>query len=111
MDERESSHDDLMNALKYGHAWYAEKIKGELSKLITMGVNALSHDFRYDSEDKYHYIYDNECTLFIFDGKIDLRSDRDNVSSTDKTFTYDIKNASDIQLAYQHFNSLILEDE
>jgi len=103
--------EDLFNVIKYGHAWHAEKIKEELGKLIVMSSNQFNHDFRYDSEDKYYFVYDNECTLFIFDGKIDLRSDRDNVFSTDKTFTHEIKNAKDILTAYEHFKSLLMEGE
>ena len=103
--------EDLFNVIKYGHAWHLEKIKEELEKLITMNPNGLHHSIRYDNEDKYYFVYDNECYLFAFDGRIEVRCDRDNVFSTDKTFTYQIKEPKDILSVYEHFNSLTMEDE
>lgn len=111
MDKDSISKEDLFNVIKYGHAWHAEKIKEELWKLMVMSSNQFNHDFRYDNEDNYYFIYDDECTLFIFDGKIEMRSDRDNVFSTDKTFTYEIKKPEDITSAYEHFKSLLMEGE
>ena len=111
MDSKSIKKEDLFNVIKHGHAWYAQKIKEELDKLLIMNSNRFNHDFSYDSQDKYHFIYDNECYLFVFDGRIELRSDRDNVFSTDKTFEYKIKDSNDILKAYEHFNSLTMEDE
>jgi hypothetical protein len=103
--------EDLFNVIKYGHAWHSEKIKEELDKLIVMNPNGLHHSIRYDSEDKYYFIYENDCYLFAFDGKIEVRCDRENVFSSDKTFTYEIKEAKDIFNAYEHFISVTMEGE
>lgn len=111
MEKDNISKEDLFNVIKHGHAWHAEKIKEELGKLMIKSSNYFNHDFRYDTDDKFYYIYDNECYLFILDGAIELRSDRDNVFSTNKTFTHDVRNADDIVRAYEHFKSLLIEDE
>jgi hypothetical protein len=111
MDNENIKKEDLFDAIKYGYIWHAQKIKDELGKLIDMNSVASNHDFRFDSEDKYYYVYDNECHLFIFDGRIELRSDRDNVFSSDMTFTHEIKSAKDIQTAYHQFNSITMEGE
>lgn len=103
--------EDLFNVIKHGHAWHAEKIREELDKLTVMNPNGLHHSTRYDSEDKYFFIYENECYLFAFDGRIEVRCDRENVFSSDKTFTYDVKEAKDILNAYEHFNSITMEND
>ena len=102
---------DLFNVIKHGHTWYAEKIKEELRRIIFNNSHIFDHDFNYDREEKYHFIYDDECHLFIFDGQIELRSDRDNVFSSDKTFIYKIRGKQDVLTAYEHFKSLLMEDE
>ena len=111
MDEKKISEEDFMNVLKYGRQWHFQKIKDELDKILLMNYNIFHHDFQFDLNDKYYYIYDNECTLFVFDDRIDIRSDKDNVFSTDKTFTYAINEAKDILSAYEHFKSLTMEGE
>jgi hypothetical protein len=111
MDEKKISEEDFMNVLKYGRQWHSKKIKEELQKSILLNLNSLNHDFRYDSDDKIYYIYDNECYLFIFDDRIDIRSDRVNVFSYDKTFTYQINEEKDVLSAYDHFKSLTMEGE
>jgi hypothetical protein len=103
--------EDLLNVIKYGHAWHLEKVKEELQKLILMNPNGSNHNPRYDSEDKYYFIYENDCYLFAFDGKVEVRCDRENVFSSDKTFTYEIKEAKDIFNAYMRFNSITMEDD
>ena len=103
--------EDLLNVIKHGHVWHLEKIKDELKKLTIMNPNGSNHDIRYDSEDKYYFIYETECYLFAFDGKVEVRCDRENVFSSDKTFTYEIKEAKDIMNAYMCFNSMTMEDE
>jgi hypothetical protein len=110
MEENKISKEDLFNTIKHGHKWHANKIKEELHKLIIMK----SHSFNIEPcnvEGKRFYIYDNECTLFVFDGKIEVNSERENVFSSYKTSTYQIKEATDILIAYEHFNSVIMEDE
>ncbi len=103
--------EDLFDIIKHGHAWHAQKIRDELDKLTLMNPNGRNHNIRHDSEDKYYFIYENDCYLFAFDGKIEVRCDRENVFSSDKTFTYQIKEAKDILIAYQHFNTMTMEDD
>ena len=111
MDEKKISEEEFMNVLKYGSKWHSKKIKEELDKILLNNSSIFDHEFRFDFDDKYYYIYDNECYLFVFDDKIDIRSDRQNVFSSDKTITYKINEAKDILLAYEHFKSLTIEDE
>ena len=111
MDEKKISEEDFMNVLKYGRQWHSKKIKEELDKHLAGNYNIFNHDFQFDFDDKYYYIYDNECYLFVFDDKIDIRSDRQNVFSSDKTITYQINEAKDILSAYEHFKSLTMEGE
>jgi len=105
--------EDLFNVIKHGHAWYEAKIEEEIKKVINKFPYDLTghHDLRWDKDDEYHYIYDNECYLFIFKGEIELRSDRENVFSSNKTIKYSIKNEKDIEEAYRHFLSLTMEEE
>jgi uncharacterized protein (UPF0218 family) len=51
------------------------------------------------------------ANLFVFDEKIELRSDRENVFSANKKITHQIQKAEDIHMAYRHFWSLTAEDE
>ena len=103
--------EDLFNVIKHGHAWHSEKIRDELKKLVLRNPCGQHHDIRHDSEDNYYFIYENECYIFAFDGKIEVRCDRENVFSSDKTFTYEIKEAKDIERAYERFNSATMEDD
>jgi hypothetical protein len=109
--ENKISKKDLFNVIKHGHNWHAAKVKEQLEKLLTMNSRAFHHDFRYDVDDKYHYIYDNECYLFVFDGKVEVRCDRDDGPSANRTFTYQISDAKDIKIAYDKFISVITESE
>lgn len=107
-----SEGNDMFDAIKRGHLWGAENIKDELEKLTAKKSLAFSnHDMRWDVEDKYHYIYDNECNLFIFDKQIQLRCDRENVFSSHQTVNYEIKSVEDIKEAYDRFCSMTMEDE
>jgi hypothetical protein len=103
--------EDLFNIIKHGNSWLNGRIKEELKKIIAEKHSALylSHSFRWDSDDEYYYIYDNECYLFIFEGKIELRCDRENVFSSHQTIEYTIKNISDIEIAYERFKSMTME--
>jgi len=111
MDKHNTNKEDLLNLANNGPIWSAQKIKDDLGSLLELNSSRFDHEFRYDFEDKYYFIYDNECYLFIFDGRIEMRSDRDNVFSTDKTFVHEIKDAKDILAAYKHFKSLTMEGE
>ena len=105
--------EDLFNIIKDGHAFIDEKIKESLEKFIDKTHPSVSgnHSMRWDSDDKYHYIYDNECYLFILNGKIELRCDRDNVFSSHQTIEYKIKSEDDIEFAYEKFKSMTMEGE
>ena len=104
---------DLFDVMNHGHAWYESKIEEEIKKVINKFPFDLTghHNLRWDKDDEYHFIYDNECYLFIFKGEIELRSDRENVFSSNKTIKYSIKNEKDIEEAYRHFLMLTMEEE
>lgn len=105
--------EDLLNVIKDGPAFINKKIKEGLEKTIakTPPSVAANHSMRWDDDDKYFYIYDNECYLFVFDGKIQLRCDRENVFSTDQFIEFPIKTYADIDVAYERFVSMTMEDE
>lgn len=105
--------EDLFDVIKHGHMWYDEKIKESLQKIIEKNNSSFAdnHSFSWDRDDKYYFIYDNECYLFIFDGRIELRCDRENVFSSHQTINFPIKTNNDIELAYQKFKSMTMEDE
>ena len=108
-----SKNNDLFDAIKRGHLWPAENIKNDLVKIISEHNSSLSthHDMRWDFDDKYNYIYDNECYLFIFDKMIELRCDRDDVFSSHQTIEFPIKSVRDIEIAYERFRSMTMENE
>lgn len=103
--------EDLLYVIKHGHDWRAAKIKSELENLVAVNSSAASHEIRHDHEDKHYYIYDNECFLFISDGRIELRSDRENVFSAGETFEFDIKEEEAVLQAYEKFKSMTMESE
>jgi hypothetical protein len=103
--------EDLLNVIKHGHAWHLAKIKEELLKLTVMNPNGSNHSLRYDSDDKNFFIYENDCYLLAFDGRIEVRCDRENVFSSNQNFTYELKDAKDISNAYMCFNSMTMEDD
>lgn len=111
MSNDKLSKEELIDVLKYGYKWHSEKIKGELEKLLEMNSRAFNHELQYDVDDKFHYVYDNECYLFVFDGKIEVRCDRDNVFSANETFIFEINDAEDILSAYEKFKSVTIEVE
>ena len=101
---------DLFEAIKHGHAWHVERIKKELEEIIaSSSKNELQLD--WDDDEKFYYLYDAECYLFVEDGLISTRSDKDNVPSTDITVEFPINNLDDIRTAYQRFIALTLEGE
>lgn len=106
MSKDEIKKEDFFTAIKYGHLWQSEKIKEALEKFIES-----EHHFSWDSEDKYHYIYHNECYLFISDKKIEVRCHRDDVFSSHQSFDFEIKTDEDIVSAYEKFKSTTMEDE
>jgi hypothetical protein len=108
-----SNGNDLFDAIKRGHLWGGEQIAQEIKKYIEANYtsNIISHSMRWDSDDKYRYIYDNECYLFIFEKMIELRCDRDDVYSSHQTIEYPIKSVRDIEIAYERFSSMTMENE
>ena len=112
MEDDKISNKDLLNIIKHGHAWPAEKIKDVLETTIKNRPNIFGyHDFNYDFDDKYHFISDSDCILFIFDGVIEIRCDREVGPSANKTYTRQINKEEDVPQAYQLFLSVIAEDE
>lgn len=101
---------ELLDALKYGHHWHMARIKNELEGIIASNSND-HHVLKWERDEKFYYLYDVECYLFIEDGLISTRSDKDNVASTDKTVNYPIKSMNDIRIAYEGFIALTLEGE
>ena len=99
------------NVEKFVKKWNSKQIKEELDKVLASADYIGVQDWRYDFEDKYYFIYDNECYLFVFDEKIELWSDLDNVFFTDKKFAYQIKEAKNIHTAYAHFVAMTMEAE
>lgn len=101
---------DLFDTINYGTAWHTERIKAELEKIIaSRSKNAL--ELNWDADDKFYYLYNNECYLFVENGVVSVRSDKDNVASTDKTFKHPINSIDDIKAAYAKFNSVTMEGE
>jgi hypothetical protein len=103
---------DFFTAIKHGSIWYDKKITECLRELLEkQSSHYVNHDLRWDKDDKYHYIYDNECYLFVFNDKIEVRSDRENVFSSHQTIVFPIAGKADILNAYQKFVSMTMEDE
>lgn len=98
--------DELLNAMKYGNVWYAKRIKNELETMKDS-----EHAFGWDSDDKFYFIYVNDCYLFIEDGLLTARSDRENVFSANVTAKFPINSVNDIRVAYEKFKAMVLEEE
>jgi hypothetical protein len=110
-DKDKIGKDDIFDANRYECKWHAEKIKKDLDNLIKSKYHIFEHNFCYNAEDNSYYVYDNDCYLLVFDEKIELSSERENVFSANKTFTRQIKEINDIKLAYEHFCSITMEDD
>lgn len=106
----ELSKKDLFVAIEHGHAWHTERIKGELEKIIATNPNSY-HELRWDKNEKLYFLWDDDCNLFVEDGLISTRSDKDNVFSTDVTVKFPINSVDDIKAAYAKFNSMTMEGE
>jgi len=103
---------DLFEVIKHG-AWHSKGIKEELERLFEEKLTNVNnfHDLRWDSEDEYYYLHDNDCYLFVYHGKIIVRSDRQNVFSTDTTLDFPITQKEDVENAYNKFLSMTMEVE
>jgi len=113
MNDDLSKNNDLFNAIKYGHLWDVENIKTNLENVISNhhSMGSKNHSFRWDRDEKFHYVYDNECYLFISEKKIELRCDKENVFSSHQTIEYQINTVADIETAYERFRSMTMEGE
>lgn len=101
---------ELLDAIKYGHPWHMKRIADELEKVIAGSSN--SHlELRWADDERGYYLYDSECYLFVEDGAISTRSEKDNVASTDKTVDSSVNSIDDIKAAFQRFIDLTLEEE
>jgi hypothetical protein len=102
----------FVDILKTGNLYDEENIRAEIERLIALRNSAwTNHDIQRDHIEKMYYLYDNECYLFIFDDKIQVRCDRDNVNSSGMTLNFPIKNKHDISKAYDEFRMMTMEDE
>lgn len=102
---------DFFDVIKHGYVWHSKKIKEELERLVLLNPIEGNRDLLYDKDEKYYYMYDNECYLFVLDDEIEVRCDRENVFSSYNKFTHQIKEAKDVLTAYENFNSITLEDD
>ena len=104
--------EQFVDILKTGTLWLQDTIRDQLEEYIAENSFCYSnHDFQWDSDDKLYYIYDNECYLFVYDNKIVVRCDRDNVSSSGMSHTININKARNIEQAYEEFKMMTMEDE
>jgi len=105
--------DIFYKTLKTGSTpWSVDDIYNEINTLLeNKNYRWTNHYFQRDHDEKYWFIYDNECYLFVFDDKIIVRCDRDNVNSSGMTHTITIKKRSDIERAYDEFRMMTMEDE
>lgn len=111
--KEEITPEEFIRVLKTGNLWNAMKIKNAIEEFaeIKKTYTFSGHQFEYDSDGKCHYLYDNECYLFVFDGQIKIRCDRLNVFSSDLDIQIPIHGNKDIQSAYEKFISMTLEVE
>ena len=100
--------EELFDLIKGGNNWINEKIIEKLEKLIVS--SDFNHKIEFDNNENIYYIYDDECNLFVVDGKIILRCDRDNKPITFKEIEFKILNDTDIVRAYEKFKSTILNE-
>lgn len=110
---KELTPEEIFRVLQTGVFWDAKKIKEAIEEFAKIKKTYIfsSYEFNYDSEEKCHYLYDNECYLFVFDEQIQLRCDRLNVFSSDLDIKIPIHGFKDIQSAYEKFISMTLEAE
>ena len=101
---------DLFNVIESGSSWTCNKIKATIEGIQTESVFDYGRDVRWDEDGECHYIWVNECYLFIFNGGIVLRCDRENVFSSGVKVTFPVESVSDVQAAYNKYHSMTIED-
>jgi len=92
-------------------SWPADKISDAVLELLENPCTPYSHMLDFYGDGNYHYIYDSECYFFIFDGKIELRCDRDFGANAQESVVYKISGENDIVTAYNAFKTLLAEAE
>lgn len=102
---------DLFDVIKYGHIWHIDRIKDELEKIISNSSSYSHMEIRWDGDEKIFYVFELDCYLFVDDGVVSVRSDRDNTPSTDVTTEYRIKTVDDIKNSFRHFTNLTREGD
>ena len=103
--------EELFEVIKRGTIWYGDNIKEGLEKVVAKNTfPSVYSEVRRDSDDKYYYLYDNECYLFIWDQEIEVRCDRSKVYSSGNQIKFSIKTIEDIESAYDLFASMTMED-
>ena len=105
--------EDLFNVIKHGHAWHTEKIEEEIKNIIATKHYSLTreHYFRWSNRENNNYIYDNDCWLSIFNGRIEIKCERENVFSSGTDRSIDINSSEDVVRAYEKFLSMTMEGE
>ncbi len=103
--------EEFFRVLKTGNPWNAKKIKDALEELLESRNTKIysGHILSFDSEDKLHYLHDNDCYLFIYDEMIATRCDRTDVASEGVELKFPINDALNIEAAYSHFCSISME--
>jgi hypothetical protein len=92
-------------------SWPADKISDAVLELLENPCTPYSHMLDFYGDGNYHYIYDSECYFFIFDGKIELRCDRDFCANAQESVVYKISEENDVVTAYNAFTTLLAEAE
>ena len=110
---REVTPEKFVKVLATGIRYDANDIQEYLEDYISKHSNQrwVNHDFRFDTQDKYHYIYDNECYLFVEDGKVTVRCDRERVDSEGINYIMKIDSEKSIARAYELFYEMTIEEE
>jgi hypothetical protein len=96
---------DLFDAIKHGHVWHMQKIVDYLNEFQKKLGNdvAYMHEIKWDANEKIHYIYCNEYSLFISDGFIEIRCEIDNHPDAFKEIKYPINKEYDLVKIYNEF--------
>ena len=85
--------------------WDSQTIVKNLNDVIkrhARGV-ATEHIVNCDNVDELYWIWDNQCSLFVEDGKITLQNNRDDIECEVRNVDFAIKHACDISAAYGKF--------
>ena len=109
MDKGDIDKKDLFNVVKYGKQWHIENIRAEAERFM-LSESFGYYDLEYLDNMGCYYMYENQCHLKIFDKRIEVSSDRENVLSSDQTIVFEIEDQFDIADAFKRFRSMTMED-